>query len=282
MAKAGAAAELAARGAQGAGADGLIYGQLLRQARMLAFNDTFTVTRGPAALGARARLLHAAHRGAAAPGRRALSAARGGILRKPGGHAMHSDDTVHRALQEHLDRQAVGFPSVKSGADIRLLQRLFTPEEARLALLLTYRPAPTDRVVEDAAADWTAEQVQSLLERMLQKGAIGWKRRDGADHWYLHADGGRHLRVPGRRALARVPEGRRRLHADPGLRHVLPLGRSPPRCGPSRSTGASRSSTTSPRTTRRGRSCARRRAPSSRSPASAGRARRCGASPAPR
>jgi hypothetical protein len=44
MAKAGAAAELAARGAQGAGADGLIHGQLLRQARMLAFNDTFTVT----------------------------------------------------------------------------------------------------------------------------------------------------------------------------------------------------------------------------------------------
>lgn len=44
MAKAGAAAELAARGAQGAGADALIYGQVLRQARALAFNDTFAVT----------------------------------------------------------------------------------------------------------------------------------------------------------------------------------------------------------------------------------------------
>jgi DHA2 family multidrug resistance protein len=44
LAKARAAAELAARGAPGAGSDGVIYAQLLRQARMLAFNDTFAVT----------------------------------------------------------------------------------------------------------------------------------------------------------------------------------------------------------------------------------------------
>lgn len=98
---------------------------------------------------------------------------------------MRDDDTIHRSLQQHLDKQAVGFPSVKSGADIRLLRRLFTPEEARLALHLSYRPAPTVRIAQDAAADWTGEQVQSLLESMLQKGAIGWKRRDGVDHWYV-------------------------------------------------------------------------------------------------
>lgn len=44
IAKAGAAAALTAQGLPGAGADGVIYGQLLRQARMLAFNDTFLVT----------------------------------------------------------------------------------------------------------------------------------------------------------------------------------------------------------------------------------------------
>ncbi len=44
MAKSKAAAALVAKGVSGAGADGLIYGQLLRQARMLAFNDTFFVT----------------------------------------------------------------------------------------------------------------------------------------------------------------------------------------------------------------------------------------------
>ena len=44
VAKGNAAAALAARGLPGAGAEGLIYGQVLRQARMLAFNDTFYVT----------------------------------------------------------------------------------------------------------------------------------------------------------------------------------------------------------------------------------------------
>jgi DHA2 family multidrug resistance protein len=44
VAKSKAAAALVAQGVSGAGAEGLIYGQLLRQARMLAFNDTFFVT----------------------------------------------------------------------------------------------------------------------------------------------------------------------------------------------------------------------------------------------
>jgi len=44
LAKAKAAGALAARGLPGEGADGLIYGEVLRQARALAFNDTFAVT----------------------------------------------------------------------------------------------------------------------------------------------------------------------------------------------------------------------------------------------
>ena len=41
--KSKAAAALVAKGVSAPGADGMIYGQLLRQARMLAFNDTFFV-----------------------------------------------------------------------------------------------------------------------------------------------------------------------------------------------------------------------------------------------
>ena len=98
---------------------------------------------------------------------------------------MADDDPIYRLLQQHLDRQAVGFPSVKSGADIRLLRRLFTPEEARLALHLTYKPSATGAVEAGAGAESTADEIRALLESMLQKGAIGWKRRDGADHWYV-------------------------------------------------------------------------------------------------
>ena len=51
-----------------------------------------------------------------------------------------SESSVYRSLQEHLDRQAVGFPATRSGAEIRFLEKLFTPDEARLALHLSYKP----------------------------------------------------------------------------------------------------------------------------------------------
>jgi Na+-translocating ferredoxin:NAD+ oxidoreductase subunit B len=94
-----------------------------------------------------------------------------------------ADDSIYRLLQQHLDKQAVGFPSVKSGADIRLLKRLFSPEEAKLALHLTYKPEPTKTIAERAASDFSPEQITILLEGLLQKGAIGWKKKNGTDHW---------------------------------------------------------------------------------------------------
>ena len=96
---------------------------------------------------------------------------------------MNSDSDIYRLLQQHLDKQAVGFPSVKSGADIRLLKRLFSPDEAKLALHLTYKYEPTATVIGRAASEFSAEQAKTLLESMLQKGAIGWKEKNGTDHW---------------------------------------------------------------------------------------------------
>ena len=40
---------------------------------------------------------------------------------------------LYRKLQQHLDRMPVGFPATESGVEIRILQRLFTPDEAALA-----------------------------------------------------------------------------------------------------------------------------------------------------
>lgn len=94
-------------------------------------------------------------------------------------------DGVYRLLQRHLDDQAVGFPVARSGADLRFLAALFTPDEARMALRLTYRPAPQVRVLEDAAPEFPSERALSLLESAFSKGAIGWKMKDGAAHWYL-------------------------------------------------------------------------------------------------
>ena len=47
------------------------------------------------------------------------------------------DDDVYRKLAEHLDQLPGGFAPSETGAELRLLQRLFTPQEAELATHLT-------------------------------------------------------------------------------------------------------------------------------------------------
>jgi ferredoxin len=92
---------------------------------------------------------------------------------------------TYRRLQRHLDRQPVGFPTSWRGADLRLLARLFTLEEAAVALHLDHRLTPVAAVVARTAPEFSAEQTAQLLENMFRKGAVGWKSRNGVDHWYL-------------------------------------------------------------------------------------------------
>jgi len=86
---------------------------------------------------------------------------------------MKTDGSIYRLLQRHLDKQAVGFPKSWSGADIRLLKRLFSPDEAKLALHLTYKPEPTGTIIERAASEFRVEQTKSLLDSMFARGSIG-------------------------------------------------------------------------------------------------------------
>lgn len=117
---------------------------------------------------------------------------------KKGNTHLNNKNKIYRLLQQHLDNQAVGFPSVESGADITLLKRLFTPDEARIALHIPYKPASLEQIVEKAASEFPAEHVERLLDSMLIKGAIGWREKNGASYWnvmplvvgmYEHQDG---------------------------------------------------------------------------------------------
>ena len=100
-------------------------------------------------------------------------------------NAPAKSDRIYRRLQQSLDRQAVGFPAVLNGADLRILKRLFAPDEARLALYLSCEGAPTDEVARRAAAEFSAAETRALLETMFRKGAIGWKERGGVSHWFV-------------------------------------------------------------------------------------------------
>jgi Pyruvate/2-oxoacid:ferredoxin oxidoreductase delta subunit len=96
-----------------------------------------------------------------------------------------SESAAYRSLQEHLDQQAVGFPPTSSGSDIRFLEKLFSTEEARLALHLSYKPLPFDEIARSSSPETKKEQTLELLESMLSKGAVGWKEKDGMGHWFL-------------------------------------------------------------------------------------------------
>lgn len=98
---------------------------------------------------------------------------------------MTSKDAIYRQLQQHLDQQAVGFPATWSGADIRFLKRLFSPEEAKLARHLSYRPTPLEAIAQKSAAEFSAEQVTRLLNSMLMKGAIGRREKREVSHWFV-------------------------------------------------------------------------------------------------
>lgn len=93
---------------------------------------------------------------------------------------MDTADRIYRDLQRHLDRQAIGFPATKSGAEIRILKRIFSTEEARLALHLSYKPAPLERICESAEAGGIPRgRVESMLENMVKNGGIERIEKDG-------------------------------------------------------------------------------------------------------
>jgi ferredoxin len=91
-----------------------------------------------------------------------------------------SDEQTYRALQLHLDRQTVGFPAAKSGADIRLLEQLFPPDQAEAAMLLTYRYESLEQIRERGREQGRSPQdLERVLDATARRGVIGHRVRDG-------------------------------------------------------------------------------------------------------
>jgi H+/Na+-translocating ferredoxin:NAD+ oxidoreductase subunit B len=87
-----------------------------------------------------------------------------------------SDEAYHR-LREFLDGFPLGFPATPSGVEIRILKRLFTPEEAAAAVLLSPLPEEAGRIAERAGID--ADELEKRLEEMSRKGLVFRARREG-------------------------------------------------------------------------------------------------------
>jgi electron transport complex protein RnfB len=90
---------------------------------------------------------------------------------------MKQSEDIYRRLARHLDDLPAGFPPTQSGVELRILRRLFTEDEAALAVLLSVLPEGPESVAR--RAELPVAETARRLEVMSRKGLI-----------YRHADKG--------------------------------------------------------------------------------------------
>ena len=79
-------------------------------------------------------------------------------------------ENVYRRLAEHLDQLPGGFAPSETGADLRLLQRLFTVEQAELATHLTLEREDAQTIA--GRVGLSGEEVEQQLNKMSANGLI--------------------------------------------------------------------------------------------------------------
>src|ERR1035437_4661179 len=94
-----------------------------------------------------------------------------------------TSESLYRRLQQHLDRMPVGFPATQSGVEIRILERLFTPEEAEIALELSAIPETAATIHKRFKSRMTLTELKDKLGQMGEKGNILAWPIEGAVHY---------------------------------------------------------------------------------------------------
>ena len=89
---------------------------------------------------------------------------------------------VYGQLARHLDNLPAGFPATKSGVELRILQKLFTQEEAAVALGLRMMPEPAGRIAKRLKTE--VRTLEPILEEMSRKGLI-FRSSRGEQTFYM-------------------------------------------------------------------------------------------------
>jgi electron transport complex protein RnfB len=83
---------------------------------------------------------------------------------------------VFLKLREFLDQFPLGYPQSPSGVEIQILKRLFTEEEANIAIKLTHIPEELEKIAERTGME--VEYLENKLKLMAKKGLIFRMRRN--------------------------------------------------------------------------------------------------------
>jgi len=88
---------------------------------------------------------------------------------------------VFQRLSAFLDKQPAGFPATESGVELKILEKLFTPDEADLATSLRMFPEPASEIAGRCGASET--ETAEMLESMAEKGLV-LRLKDGDRVYY--------------------------------------------------------------------------------------------------
>ena len=82
---------------------------------------------------------------------------------------------IYKKLQEQLDQYSCGFPRTESGVEFKILEKLFTKEEAEMFLCLSLKVETPEEVAQRIGRD--PEVVAPILHKMSEKGTVFRLRR---------------------------------------------------------------------------------------------------------
>lgn len=77
---------------------------------------------------------------------------------------------IYLSLRDFLDKMPGGFPTTETGIEIKILKKLFTPEQARITMQLRTTPEPVSAIAPRLGMIET--QAAAVLESMVQQGLI--------------------------------------------------------------------------------------------------------------
>ena len=93
------------------------------------------------------------------------------------------NDDAYEKLAGALDQLAGAFPRTKSGVELQILRRIFSPEEALIACNMSGTSEAADAIAE--RINQPAEEIGEKLKAMLRRGIIWSSRKDGIRNYRL-------------------------------------------------------------------------------------------------
>ena len=97
---------------------------------------------------------------------------------------MPFQEKLYRRLRKHLDTMPVGYPSTRSGVELKILKHLFTPDETRVAVHMTHEFDTAVTIGARARKEGISpSQCELHLREMASQGSI-LRKEEGAEFRY--------------------------------------------------------------------------------------------------